>query len=119
MVPFKNASVVVSSLVAGLSSTGSVLNPSLSGSFAVLGYFEEATPAEMFQHIGVEVLSPAYFQCELADASRFTPNAQVSVTVGSVLRGVYYVQGLPEQHFAGNDADHADVYLARTQWVIR
>jgi len=107
-VPIKNATALVT--VVGQTPEGDLdfaSNPHKTTVPVVVdGYYEEMTPGEMFQRQAVALTDPAVFQCEIADAVHFPPDAEV--LVGG---RVYRVHGKAAVYRAGTDADHAEINL--------
>ena len=114
MVPFKPYTATILAVSQTLQSDKTLGNVHKPGSTLTASvYIEQVNPSEAYMRYGVDLKNPAFLQCELADASKFTPDAEV--TIGT---RVYRVVGQPEIHDAGNDADHADVMLEFKQFVL-
>lgn len=117
-VPIKNATAYVYPSGQNVNSDGVLENPTLGDLTQVEGYFEETTPGEAFQALGVMLTQPAYFMCDLADMSAFAAESVMWIRMNGyqVFYNAFVVRGVPERHEVFNLADHVDIYLERMQF---
>lgn len=117
MVPIKNATVQVYRRTQTQNAAGVLKNPTknLAGQADV--YFEEATPVETYEAIGVALEQAVYVMAEIEDRGLFAPNCILVVTMDGQedVYGTYFMYGTVEQHLAANDADHLDIYASKSQ----
>ncbi|MGI0134576.1 MAG: hypothetical protein ACREBW_06435 [Candidatus Micrarchaeaceae archaeon] len=114
VVPIKTYTALVSQ-VSQLTAVDSTLsNPHKpNGPVSVTCFFQRLSAGEAYQNFGVVLKDPALIQCELVDAAHFSPEAEVAVGGRT-----YVVRGNPEIHDAGNDADHADIWLEFKNYAL-
>jgi hypothetical protein len=115
-VPFKSFTVTITP-VSQFPVAGVLGNPVLGEPVTALVYAEPQSATEMYNKLGVDIGQGVLIMCEIVDASKFTPNAEVQISQ-MTSNGAYVVVGEPMIFAQGLSIDHAEIVLRFKQYLL-